>query len=647
LEKKDWKRALEEIQLAAALDRRRYEPFPLNRYQPKRILGAGGFGTAFWCHDPNVRADVVVKTFHTSDLERCMDDVFREARILRKMRHPSIIDVFDSSYANLTARKCPYVVMDFFPGGSLGAFVHDRGTLEPADLLVVARQVAEGMKAAHEKGVLHRDLKPDNVLVRKEWPNWQVRIIEFGLAMRQHAVETSLAASAAGPSTFHGGVVGTMNYAPPEQLGQMPGVRPGWYSDVYSFGKLCLYGLFKMTEPKERHWNVLPAKSRDGWKSLLERCTEHDLEHRLASFEAVLAGLDKIEAPGRGKRPKASDAQAAKERRRQSEAEPARQTEEQSRLEGRTRRIEQQQRQMREEEEREEADDPSSPAAPPDTLARPMDEGVACLEEGEYAMAVRAFNRALKLDPDSVAAYLRRAEAHREREDYDKAVQDATRAIQLDPQSAAAYTERGFAYIEKKSFDLAFADFGEALRLDPSCVEALYHRAEAFYLTEDYERALTDLNDAMRLRPGDARFHDFRGQVYLASDQTHLAAADFTEAVRLDPNFDEAYCHRGLAYTEKGNDEQAVVDFTQAIQLDGNFGVAYYHRAWAYSCLGRHRQAFSDFDQAIRLHPREPQFYLGRGLAYADRDEDEKAIEDFTKALRLDRDLIEACQMRG
>src|SRR5262249_31091228 len=76
LEEKKWADALAAIQQAATLDTQRFAPFPLQRYQPKKILGAGGFGTAFLCHDRFFNSEVVVKTLHDAALERNMNDVF-------------------------------------------------------------------------------------------------------------------------------------------------------------------------------------------------------------------------------------------------------------------------------------------------------------------------------------------------------------------------------------------------------------------------------------------------------------------------------------------------------------------------------------------------------------------------------------------
>ena len=216
LEEKRWDDALAAIQQAAALDAARFAPFPMQRYVPKKILGAGGFGTAFLCHDRNFAEDVVVKTLYDAAMERNMAEVFQEARLLRKLNHPAIIGVHECEYADPLKHARPYIVMDYFPGGSLENFVQQRGTLSPENILVVARQIAHGMQAAHQQNILHRDLKPDNVLVRKEGDLWKVKIIDFGLALRKETIQTSVAARSAGNTILSDSVAGTVKYAPPE-----------------------------------------------------------------------------------------------------------------------------------------------------------------------------------------------------------------------------------------------------------------------------------------------------------------------------------------------------------------------------------------------------------------------------------------------
>src|SRR5205823_6178728 len=130
----------------------------------------------------------------------------------------------------------PYLVMDYFPGGTLEQFIDQRGTLTPDQVLLVAAQIALGMLAAHGQGILHRDLKPANVLVRKEGDQWRVKVIDFGLALRKQIVETSMGALSTGISILGDSVAGTLKYAPPEQMGELRGVKPGPYSDVYAFG---------------------------------------------------------------------------------------------------------------------------------------------------------------------------------------------------------------------------------------------------------------------------------------------------------------------------------------------------------------------------------------------------------------------------
>ena len=233
LEEKRWDDALAAIRQAAALAPDRFAPFPLHRYELKQLLGAGGFGAVFLCHDRNFGVDVAVKTLHGADMDRSMESVMHEAKALHNLSHPTIIRIRDYDFVNPTTRSRPYLVMDYFPGTTLEKFVTQRGVMPADDLIDVARQLAEAMKMAHEQGVFHRDLKPANVLVHKEGTHWQVRIIDFGLALRQQAIKTTLAGKMAGDTTISRSVAGTIKYAPPEQMGELPGESGGVFRRIF------------------------------------------------------------------------------------------------------------------------------------------------------------------------------------------------------------------------------------------------------------------------------------------------------------------------------------------------------------------------------------------------------------------------------
>ena len=227
LERRDWNTGLQELLKAVKLDGKRFAPFPIDKYQPHRILGAGGFGVAFLCRHRDLNANVAVKTLAGDDLGREIDEVLSEARILYEMDHRAIIRVLDCGYTVASEKARPYFVMNFFDGTSLDEYVEKHGALSPGDLVAVAREMSDGLQAAHGKGILHRDVKPANVLVRKDGTQWQVKLIDFGLALKQTAVEASVS-TARGKNTVTGSsIAGTFDYAAPEQMGKScPVCRP-------------------------------------------------------------------------------------------------------------------------------------------------------------------------------------------------------------------------------------------------------------------------------------------------------------------------------------------------------------------------------------------------------------------------------------
>src|SRR5262249_39953207 len=119
LERRDWDAALRELVEAIRLDGKRFAPFPVGKYHPLRILGAGGFGVAFLGRHKQLDADVVVKTLVDDELERDVDQVFTEARALWQLDHPAIIRLLDCGYTLPAAKGRPYFVMHFFEGMTL------------------------------------------------------------------------------------------------------------------------------------------------------------------------------------------------------------------------------------------------------------------------------------------------------------------------------------------------------------------------------------------------------------------------------------------------------------------------------------------------------------------------------------------------
>ena len=286
LETRDWNAALLRLTEAVRLDPARFAPFP-DRYEPERILGAGGFGVVFLCRNRLSRARLVVKAIHGDALGRDLASVFEEAAVLEELDHPAVIRLRDCGHAD-AGKARPYLVMDYFDGLTLEEHVQRCGTLPPPDARAVARQMAEGLRAAHGRNLLHRDVKPGNVLVRRVSDGWQVKLIDFGLALRRQAARNTVSNADALAKTVRGAsIAGTLDYAAPEQMGRLK-ASVGPPSDVYGFGRTLCYALFGTPHPLPRQWRGL-GDERLG--ELLEACIEEQPRNRPSDFDKVLQRL--------------------------------------------------------------------------------------------------------------------------------------------------------------------------------------------------------------------------------------------------------------------------------------------------------------------------------------------------------------------
>jgi len=196
-------------------------PRRIGRFEIRELLGEGAFGRVYLGFDPELGRPVAIKVPHRKGLTPEFRDRFlREARATALIHHPNVCPVHDVG----TADDLPYMVMHYVVGGTLSGLINKHASsLEPHQAVVIARKIALGIAAAHAQGVIHRDLKPQNVLFDKA--NREVLITDFGLAR----------IGGEGTVMIAGKMFGTPAYMSPEQVrGNVDEIGP--LSDIYSLG---------------------------------------------------------------------------------------------------------------------------------------------------------------------------------------------------------------------------------------------------------------------------------------------------------------------------------------------------------------------------------------------------------------------------
>jgi eukaryotic-like serine/threonine-protein kinase len=185
------------------------------RYRATAELGAGGMGTVYRAYDDRLRREVAIKTILLERTgQESLDRFFHEARAVGALAHPNIVAVYDMDVAEGT----PYLVLELAPGGSLKQRIAS-GTLDAATVRSVGIQIALALEAAHARGILHRDVKPANIL---ETEPGTFKLADFGIAKLPDST-----------LTMTGMFLGSPAYAAPESIG-CGQFSPA--SDVYSLG---------------------------------------------------------------------------------------------------------------------------------------------------------------------------------------------------------------------------------------------------------------------------------------------------------------------------------------------------------------------------------------------------------------------------
>ncbi|MDF1504423.1 serine/threonine-protein kinase, partial [Roseisolibacter sp. H3M3-2] len=246
----------------------------LGRYAVHVRVGSGGFARVYRAYDPELDLDVALKILKPEIAEdpETVERFRREASTAARLRHPNVATVLNVGRLDDAFEDCPpgtpFLVMDFLPDG-LGRRLADRGSLPEDELARIGEDVARGLAYAHDCGVVHRDVKPDNVLFAADG---RALVTDFGIARAVHA----------GASTSSRQVVlGTPSYFSPEQARGLP---LDGRSDLYSLG-VTLY---------QAATGTLPFAG-DDWYEVMRQHVEAEppaprerAPHLSAAFEAIV-----------------------------------------------------------------------------------------------------------------------------------------------------------------------------------------------------------------------------------------------------------------------------------------------------------------------------------------------------------------------
>jgi serine/threonine-protein kinase len=188
------------------------------RYELREVLGRGGMGVVYKALDRLMKREVALKTILDIDNPATLQLFYKEWSILATMVHPNVINIYDIGEFDQDGTKKPFFVMPLLPGVTLDRLIKDGSPrLSVAGVLEIVSQAAHGLHAAHEQGLVHRDVKPSNIFVMDDN---SVKIIDFGIARE---------ASGQSKTTLKG----TLFYIAPEQLQMKP---PSALSDLFALG---------------------------------------------------------------------------------------------------------------------------------------------------------------------------------------------------------------------------------------------------------------------------------------------------------------------------------------------------------------------------------------------------------------------------
>jgi serine/threonine-protein kinase len=651
-------------------------------YRLSEPLGSGGMGEVWKALDTRLDREVALKFLRRDTVgdEVRRERFVREAKAASALNHPGIVTIYEIDRRD----GLDYIAMEFVRGKSLADLI-DEGPITVDRAIELAIAIAEALSKAHRANIIHRDIKPGNLMVSDDG---YLKVLDFGLAKLYQPLEPispdADTLTAAQPLTQAGIGMGTPGYMPPEQvLGDAVDAR----ADVFSTG-VVLYEMLTairpfagptlaavmrkvLTDPPSDLPSDLPKG--DDLRAVLGRCLAKSPEDRYRDASELLAELKRLQAGERIAQPAAPP-----------KAEPALKDAASRRslallsllaigligggiwLALRNR-----------------GEAPAPPGSPTALYQQARADLIRFDRKGSVERAIESLEKVLAQEPANAGAfaalgeaYARRNAASRDPQWVRMALESARKAVELNPDLAAAHTSLGMALMEDGKHAGAASSLERALELDPrswlACLslgrarlqagnseeaERLYRKAAELdssnwlppaelgtfqYRKAQYEDAIRSWEKAVFLTPDNVRVLRSLAAAYHMLDRYDDAASTLQKALELDPGA-QVWANLGTARFFQGQYLAAVTAMEKAVELNpnaylywGNLGDAY---RWAPGKKDRAPEAFTRAIQlvqaAVQRTPNDPEPKASLAVYLAKRGDVERAKAQVAQLIAL------------
>ena len=609
-----------------------------DRYEIVAHMGDGGMGSVYKELDRELERMVALKTIRP-DLAAngaVLRRFKQEILLARKVTHQNVIRIYDLGVDGALR----FLTMEFFAGEDLCAYLESRGSLPPNEAVAIIRQVCEGLEAAHQESVIHRDLKPQNIVIDAAG---QVRILDFGLARGFEAPGV----------TRTGLAVGTPDYMAPEQArGEEASIRSDIYAVGLTFyelltGQLPFKGESAMARLAQRTLQPPPRPKSikdeipQHLDNIVMRCLELNPEQRYESAQELLTDLENWEAPQAPTVPHSFEAPVTPG----AFAEPR----SYKKLIGlaaaavaicgvlggylyvHSKGV------------NSASDAASHYASNPETLQL-VAEGRGKLQHRQDSQQVQAaldlFNLAATKDSNSALPWAGIADASLAmyRLDHnsvwtDKAMTAAREAKNRDVQAPEAHLALGSVYTQTGNFSEAIKEIQEALKIQKSD-DGYVRLGRAYLANKNVDAAISALETAVKMQPNSWYNQDQLARAYLRKDRLDEAIKNYQEAADRNNTNADLFNSMGFIYSRQGQWPKVVEAYQKAVNLKKSAD-AYTNLGTAYFYAEQYSKAIPMFQKAVNMDPNRATFVGNLADVYRQTKQYEKAQALYDHAIEL------------